>query len=102
MLLASKAGISLRTLQQYESRDRDINKASFQTLHLLARALQCPIESIVDINFDSITDCIVLCNSGIEYDTAYKTVSQSITKTESDNDKKQGRVSFIKKRILLC
>lgn len=88
--LALKAGISLRTLQQYESRARDIGKASFQTLHLLARALQCPIESIVDINIDSITDCIVLRETGSEYDTAYEIITREITGSEAANDKKHG------------
>ena len=46
--LAQKSGVSLRTIQQYETHARDISKASGQTLMMLARALECSVEDIVD------------------------------------------------------
>ena len=63
-MLAQKSGVPLRTIQQYESRARDINKASVQTLMMLARALECPVEEIVDIYVDEITDCIIEKETG--------------------------------------
>ena len=46
--LASAAGINKRTLQEYESKRRDINKASASVLLKLARALSCNIEDIME------------------------------------------------------
>lgn len=88
--LAAKAGVSLRTLQQYENHSRDINKASGQTLYLLARALQCPIDSILELDIDKVTDCIIHRDSGMEYATAYEKVHRNITKAEAENDIRHG------------
>lgn len=56
--LAERIGISLRTLQQYEIRAKDINKAAGITLFSLARVLGCRMEdlleyddSAIDMNF---------------------------------------------------
>ena len=47
-LLAEKTGMSLRTLQQYENFARDINRASVCTVLVLAKALDCSIEDIIE------------------------------------------------------
>ena len=46
--LAEKVGINLHTLQQYEIRAKDINKAAGATLLALARALGCRIEDLLE------------------------------------------------------
>ena len=46
--LAEAAKISVRTLQHYEQRTRDINKAQGQTLLSLARSLSVNIENILE------------------------------------------------------
>ena len=46
--LAEKAGVNLRTLQQYELRAKDINKAAGATLLALARVLGCRVEDILE------------------------------------------------------
>lgn len=45
--LAEKAGVNLRTLQQYESGAKELAKASVSTVAALARVLGCQIEDIV-------------------------------------------------------
>ena len=45
--LAEKAGVSLRTLQQYELGTKDIRKASVSSVLSLANTLGCGIEDIV-------------------------------------------------------
>ena len=44
--LASASGVNLRTLQQYETGAKDINKASVKTLEALANAIGCRIEDL--------------------------------------------------------
>lgn len=39
--LASLSGVPVRTIQQYEQRQKDINKASFESIIKLAAALSC-------------------------------------------------------------
>lgn len=46
--LAVKAGVNLRTLQQYETRAKDINKASVKTVETLAIVLGCRIEDLLE------------------------------------------------------
>ena len=46
--LAEKVGISVRTLQQYEIRAKDINKAAGITLFTLAKALGCRVEALLE------------------------------------------------------
>ena len=48
--LANKTGINLRTLQQYEIRAKDINKASVKTLLVLSKTLGCSIEDLLEGN----------------------------------------------------
>ena len=45
--LADKAGISIRTLQSYEQEQRDISKASVETLQKLTVALNCLVEDLI-------------------------------------------------------
>ena len=46
--LAEKVGINLRTLQQYEIRAKDINKAAGTTLLAIAKTLGCRLEDILE------------------------------------------------------
>ena len=46
--LSELSGVSIRTIQQYEERSRDINKAAGATLRLLAQALSCRIEDLLE------------------------------------------------------
>ena len=46
--LAERSGINLRTLQQYEVRAKDLNKAAASTLRALAGALGCEITDIME------------------------------------------------------
>ena len=46
--LADKSGISLRSIQQYEQRAKDINKAAVDSLLALAKALGCRVEDLIE------------------------------------------------------
>lgn len=46
--LAEKAGVNLRTLQQYELKSKDIGKASAQTVLSLANVLGCRAEDLME------------------------------------------------------
>ena len=46
--LAQKSGVNLRTLQQYELRAKDINKAATTTLLALSKTLGCKIEDLLE------------------------------------------------------
>lgn len=46
--LSEKSGVNLRTLQQYELRAKDINKASGLTLLALSKTLSCKIEDLME------------------------------------------------------
>ncbi|MBP3618413.1 MAG: helix-turn-helix transcriptional regulator [Lachnospiraceae bacterium] len=48
--LAEQSGVPLRTLQQYEQRQKDINKAQAGYLVMLARVLCCEMEDILEKN----------------------------------------------------
>lgn len=47
--LAKVSGVSLKSIQTYESGQRDINKASGIVLYKLSKALNCAIENIIEI-----------------------------------------------------
>ncbi len=49
--LSEQSGVNIRTIQQYERRYKDINKAAGESLRSLARALSCQIEDLLE--FDS-------------------------------------------------
>lgn len=46
--LAAQSGIPLRTIQQYEQRQKNINKAQAETLLLLSQALYCQMEDLIE------------------------------------------------------
>ena len=46
--LAEKSGVNLRTLQQYELRAKDINKAATMTLFALSKTLGCKMEDLLE------------------------------------------------------
>ena len=46
--LARRSGVSLRSIQMYEQRNKDINKASAETLYRLARVFGCRMEDLLE------------------------------------------------------
>ena len=46
--LAKLSGVSLRSIQMYEQRRKDINKASADTLYSIAKVLGCTIEDLIE------------------------------------------------------
>ena len=46
--LAEEAGVSLRSIQMYEQRNKDINKAQAITLAKIARVLGCEVEDLLE------------------------------------------------------
>ena len=46
--LARRTGVSLRSIQMYEQRNKDINKASAETVQRLAKFLGCTIENLLE------------------------------------------------------
>lgn len=46
--LAEKSGVSLRSIQMYEQRNKDINKASVDTIYKLSKALGCSMEALIE------------------------------------------------------
>ena len=46
--LAEQSGVPLRTIQQYEQRQKRINKAQAEYLLMLARTLCCDIEDLIE------------------------------------------------------
>lgn len=55
-LLAQKSGVTLRSIQQYEQRAKDINKAAGVTLFALAQVLGCNVEDLLETN----TSCNII------------------------------------------
>lgn len=47
-MLAEKSGVSLRMIQQYEQRAKNINKASGESLAALARTMGCRMEDLLE------------------------------------------------------
>lgn len=45
--LARLSGVNVRMIQKYEQADRDIKKASAETVYRLARALNCTMEELL-------------------------------------------------------
>ncbi len=54
--LAIKVGVNLRTLQQYEIRAKDINKAAGATLLALSKVLGCRMEDLLEYDNSEIED----------------------------------------------
>ena len=46
--LAKESGVSLRSVQMYEQRRKDINRAGAGTLFALAKALGCTMEDLIE------------------------------------------------------
>lgn len=46
--LAEHSGVSLRSIQMYEQRNKDINKASVETVYRLSKALGCTMEDLIE------------------------------------------------------
>lgn len=46
--LAKASGVTLRSIQMYEQRRKDINKASAETLYRIAKVLGCTIEDLIE------------------------------------------------------
>ncbi len=47
--LAKKSCVSLRSIQMYEQRKKDINKASVETIFRLAKSLGCTVEDLIEL-----------------------------------------------------
>lgn len=66
--LSEVSGVSLRTLQDYEQGNRDINKVAGITLYKLAQALECKIEDLLEGisqtkgEWISVGDWILVCS----------------------------------------
>lgn len=48
--LAERSQVSLRSIQMYEQRNKNINKASADTIYCLAKALGCTMEDLIEKN----------------------------------------------------
>lgn len=46
--LAELSGVSLRLIQMYEQRNKDINKASADKLYRMAKILSCKMEDLIE------------------------------------------------------
>ena len=46
--LAKRSNVSLRSIQMYEQRNKDINKASAETVLSLAKVLGCTMEDLLE------------------------------------------------------
>ncbi len=46
--LAKHSGVTLRSIQMYEQRNKDINKASADTLYRISKVLGCSMESLLE------------------------------------------------------
>ena len=46
--LAQRSDVSLRSIQMYEQRNKDINKASVDTIYRLAKVLGCTVEDLIE------------------------------------------------------
>lgn len=47
--LALSTGIPIRTIQQYEQRQKDINKASAEYLYAISKVLKCEIRELMEV-----------------------------------------------------
>lgn len=46
--LSERSGVSLRSIQMYEQRNKDINKAGADTIYRLAKVLGCTMEDLIE------------------------------------------------------
>ena len=54
--LAEKSGVNLRTLQEYDNRAMDINRATGGTLTALSKVLGCQVEDLLEYNYAEVTE----------------------------------------------
>lgn len=47
--LAKKSGVSLRSIQMYEQRNKDINKANADVLYRISKVLGCSMEDLIEL-----------------------------------------------------
>lgn len=52
--LAEKSGINLRTIQEYDNREMDINRASGNTLIALSKVLGCNVEDLLEHDYSEV------------------------------------------------
>jgi transcriptional regulator with XRE-family HTH domain len=46
--LAKRSGVTLRSIQMYEQRNKDINKASADAIYRISKVLGCSMESLLE------------------------------------------------------
>ena len=46
--MAKKSGVGLRSIQLYEQRQKDINKASAESLYKISKVLGCAMEDLLE------------------------------------------------------
>ncbi len=46
--LSERSGVSLRSIQMYEQRNKNINKASVDKVYSLAKVLGCTMEDLIE------------------------------------------------------
>lgn len=46
--LAKRSGVSLRSIQMYEQRNKDINKANAEALYRISKVLGCTMEDLIE------------------------------------------------------
>lgn len=46
--LAKRAGVGIRSIQMYEQRNKDINKAAVETVYNLSKALGCEVSALME------------------------------------------------------
>jgi len=46
--LAKKSGVGIRSIQMYEQRNKDINKAALETVYSLSRVLGCTVSALME------------------------------------------------------
>lgn len=51
-----KVGVNLRTLQEYDNRAMDINRATGGTLTALSKVLGCQVEDLLEYNYAEVTE----------------------------------------------
>ena len=54
--LAEKSGVNLRTLQEYDNRAMDINRAVGGTLTALSKVLGCQMEDLLEYDYAAVTE----------------------------------------------
>lgn len=54
--LAEKSGISFRTVQQYENRAMDINRATVSNLCAMAKVLGCQVEDLLEYDYAEVME----------------------------------------------